>query len=85
MTCKVHCFPKGAVVHILLVCQPLPKGRGHMLSTKKCLTDCLTLRPDGPRSGLSVVAAQTIHACAESVRVPDFLRELLAKHVRLTR
>jgi hypothetical protein len=39
----------------------------------------------GPESGLSVVTSRTVHACAKSVRVPDFLRDLLAKSAGLTR
>jgi hypothetical protein len=34
---------------MLLVRQPSPKGRGHMLDTKKGLADGPALRPDGPR------------------------------------
>jgi hypothetical protein len=34
---------------MLLVRQPSPKGRGHMLKAKKSLADGLALRPDGPR------------------------------------
>jgi hypothetical protein len=52
---------------------------------QKCLADGLSLRPDGPRSGLSTIAARTIRSCAYLVRVPDFLRDFLAKHVGLTR
>jgi hypothetical protein len=44
-----------------------------------------TLRLDGPRSGWSAVVALMVHACVESVRVPSFLRDLLAKFVGLTR
>jgi hypothetical protein len=40
---------------------------------------------NGPRYRLSVVAERTIHACAESVKVLDFLRDLLAKLAGLTR
>jgi hypothetical protein len=41
--------------------------------------------PDSPRSGLSVVAAQTVRACVESIRVTPFLRDLLTNSTRLTR
>jgi hypothetical protein len=34
---------------MLLVRQPSPKGRGHMLKAKKSLADGPALRPDGPR------------------------------------
>jgi hypothetical protein len=70
---------------MLLVRQPSPKGRGHMLETKKCLADGPTLRPDGPRSGRSAVVARTVRACTESVRVTSFLRDLLPKTAGLTR
>jgi hypothetical protein len=40
---------------MLLVRQPSPKGRGHMLEIKKSHADGPGLRPDGPRSGLSAV------------------------------
>jgi hypothetical protein len=72
-------------VHLLLVRQPPPKGSGHMMSTKNVHADGLALRPDDPRFGLSVVVAQTVRACAESVRVPDILQDSLAKHGGLTR
>jgi hypothetical protein len=85
VTCDNYCSRRVLIVQMCLVQQPPPKGRGHMLSTKTDYADGPTLRLDGPRSGLSAVAAQTVHACAEPVRVPDFLRDLLAKHVGLTR
>jgi hypothetical protein len=34
---------------MLLVRQPSPKGRGHMLEAKKGLADGPALRPNGPR------------------------------------
>jgi hypothetical protein len=37
------------------------------------------LRPNGPRPGRSTVVAQTVRACAESVRVSSFSRDLLPK------
>jgi hypothetical protein len=70
---------------MLLVRQPSPKGRGHMLEIKKSHADGSALRPDGPRSGLSAVAARTVRTCAETVRVPSFSRDLLPKTVGLTR
>jgi hypothetical protein len=69
---------------MLLVRQPSPKGRGHMLKAKKSLADGPALRPDGPRSGQSAVVARTVRACAESVRVPSFSRNLLPKTAGLT-
>jgi hypothetical protein len=72
-------------LHMLLVRQPPPKDRGHMLSTKNVLANGSDLRANGLRSGLSVVAARTVRACAESARVPDFLRGLITKHAGLTR
>jgi hypothetical protein len=89
----------SCLVHILLVRQPSPKGRRHMLETKNCLADGSTLRPDGPtlrpdgptlrpngpRSGRSAVVAPTVRACVESVRVPSFSRDLLPKTAELTR
>jgi hypothetical protein len=56
-----------------------------MLSTKNVLADDLALRIDGLRSGLSAVEARTVRACAESVRIPDFLYDFLAKPAELTR
>jgi hypothetical protein len=53
---------------MLLVCQPSPKGKGHMLKAKKSLT----------------VVARTVRACAESVRVPSFSWDLLPKIAGLT-
>jgi hypothetical protein len=61
---------------MLLVRQPSPKGRGHMLNAKESSADDPALRPDNPRSGQSAVVARTIHACAESDRVPSFSRDL---------
>jgi hypothetical protein len=45
-----------------------------MLSTENDSADGPALRPDGPRSGLSTVLARNVRACAELVRVLDFLR-----------
>jgi hypothetical protein len=70
---------------MLLVCQLSPKGRGHMLKAEKSSADGPALRPDGPRSGRSAVVARTVRACAESVRVPSFSRDLLPKTTGLTR
>jgi hypothetical protein len=55
-----------------------------MLKAKKNLADGPALRPDGPRSGQSAVVARTVRACAESVRVPSFSRDLLPKTAGLT-
>jgi hypothetical protein len=41
-------------------------------------------RPDSLQSGLSVIALWIVHACSESVKVPDFLWDLLVKPVGLT-
>jgi hypothetical protein len=56
-----------------------------MFEAKKGLEDGPASRPDGPRSGLSAVAARTVRACAETVRVPSFSRDLLPKTMGLTR
>jgi hypothetical protein len=56
-----------------------------MLSSISVLSDGPTLRPDGPRSERSTVVARTVRACTESVRVPSFLRDLLAKTAGLAR
>jgi hypothetical protein len=55
----------------------------HMLLSTKLTVQMA--RPDDPRSGLSAVAARTVRACVESVKVPNLLRDLLAKPARLTR
>jgi hypothetical protein len=55
-----------------------------MLSIEKVLANGPALRPDGLRFGLSTVVARTIHACTKSVRVLDFLPDLLARPARLT-
>jgi hypothetical protein len=70
---------------MLLVHQPSPKGRGHMFNAKKSSADGPAPWPNGPRSGQSAVVARMVHACAESVRVPSFLRDLLPKTAGLTR
>jgi hypothetical protein len=56
-----------------------------LLGTKMDRTDGPTLRPDGLRSGQSTLVARTDHAHVESVRVPSFLRDLLAKTTELAR
>jgi hypothetical protein len=56
-----------------------------MLSTGFERADGLALRPNGLRSRLFAVVAQTVRTCAESIRVPDFFRNLLAKPMGLTR
>jgi hypothetical protein len=55
-----------------------------MLIIESGMVDGLALRPDDPRSGRSAVVARTVRACAESVRVPVFLQDLLAKPIGLT-
>jgi hypothetical protein len=70
---------------MLLVRQPSPKGRGAYVGHQKYLADGPALMPDGSRSGQSAVVARTVRACAESVRVPSFSRDLLPKTVGLTR
>jgi hypothetical protein len=44
-----------------------------------------SLRPDGPRSGQSAPVGQTVHACAEQIRVPSFVLRLLARFAELAR
>jgi len=56
-----------------------------VLEVKLSSADSPALRPDGPRSGQSAVVARTVHARAESVRVPSFSRDLLPKTAGLTR
>jgi hypothetical protein len=58
---------------------------GRCWKPKRGRADGPALWPDGPRSGLSAVVARTVRACAESVRVPSFSRDLLPKTVGLTR
>jgi hypothetical protein len=69
---------------MLLVRQPSPKGRGAYVGHQNSPADGPALRPDGPRSGQSAVVARTVRACAESVRVPSFSRNLLPKTAGLT-
>jgi len=69
---------------MLLVRQPSPKGRGAYVRTQNDREDGPARRPDGPRSGPSAVVARTVRACAESVRVPSFSRDLLPKTMGLT-
>jgi hypothetical protein len=61
------------VAHMLLVLQPPPKGKGAYVKNQKW------------HGGQSAVVARTVRACAESVKVPDFLLDLLAKFAGLTR
>jgi hypothetical protein len=63
------------LVHMLLVRQLPPKGRGGI-----CWAPEMTA--DGPRSA---VVARMVCACAESVRVPSFSRDLLPKTTGLAR
>jgi hypothetical protein len=69
---------------MLLVRQPPPKGRGHMLKTKKSRADGPALRPDGPWFGQSAVVARTVRTCSESVRVTSFSWDVLPKTAGLT-
>jgi hypothetical protein len=61
------------------------KRQGAYVGNQNGRADGPALRPDGPRSGLSAVVARTVRACAESVRVPSFSRDLLPKTAGLTR
>jgi hypothetical protein len=61
------------------------KRHGAYVGHQKELADSPALRPDGSWSGQSAVVARTVHACAESVRVPSFSRDLLPKTARLSR
>jgi hypothetical protein len=72
---------------MLLVRQPSPKGRGAYVGNQNGRADDPALRPDGPRwwRGRSAVVARTVRACAESVRVPSFSRDLLPTTAGLTR
>jgi hypothetical protein len=57
----------------------------HLVGHKKnVLADGPALTPDGLRSRLSAVAAQTVRAYIKSFRILDFLRDLIAKPVGLT-
>jgi hypothetical protein len=58
---------------MLLVRQPSPKGRGPYVEHQKC-----------PR-GRSAVVARTVRACAELVKVPSFVQDLLSKTAGLAR
>jgi hypothetical protein len=78
-------FRRLLVVHMILVRQPSLKGRRHILSSLLGTRTIWPCGPDGPWSGRSAVVVRTVHACAESVRVPSFLRGLLAKFAGLTR
>jgi hypothetical protein len=70
---------------MFLVRQSPPKGRGHMLITRNVLADGPALRLDGPRFGWSTMVVRMVRACAESVRVPSFSCDLLAKTAGLAR
>jgi hypothetical protein len=59
--------------------------RWSSVGTQNDRADGPARRPDGPRSGPSAVVARTVRACAESVRVPSFSRDLLPKTAGLTR
>jgi hypothetical protein len=58
---------------MLLIRQPSPKGRGVYIGDQK------------EQRGQSTVVARMVRACAESVRVPSFSRDLLPKTAGLTR
>jgi hypothetical protein len=65
---------------MLLVYQPSPKGRGAYVG------DQIESRgQSNPEAGQSAVVARTVRACAESVKVPSFSRDLLPKTAGLTR
>jgi hypothetical protein len=56
-----------------------------VFNAKKSSADGPAPRPDGPRFGQSAVVARKFRACAESVRVPSFSRDLLPETAGLTR
>jgi hypothetical protein len=62
-----------------------PEGCRKVLSTRNVLAHGPDLRSDDPWSEQFTVVARTVRACAESVRVSSFSRDLLAKTVRLAR
>ena len=72
MTCEIYCFPKIAGSTYAFGSSTSTKRQGHMLSLKIRMQTVRPLRRDDPRFGRSVVAAQTVCACVESVRVLDF-------------
>jgi hypothetical protein len=49
------------------------------------LADGPALRPDGPRFEQSAPVGRTVRACAEQIRVPSFVLQLLAEFVELAR
>jgi hypothetical protein len=55
------------------------KRRGAYVGNQK-----VTRGRSGPEAGRSAVVARTVRACAESVRVPSFSRDLLPKTAGLT-
>jgi hypothetical protein len=55
------------------------------LGTKMDMADGPALRSDGPRSRQSALVARAVRSRAESVRVPSFLWDLLAKTAELAR
>jgi hypothetical protein len=61
------------------------KRQGAYVGNQNGCADGPALRPEGPRSRLSAVVTWTVGACAESVRVPSFSRDLLPKTAGLTR
>jgi hypothetical protein len=75
---EIYCFPKGAGSTYAFGSSTSTKRQGHMLSTKTGQADCPPLGPNGPQSGWSAVAAQTVHVFAESIMIPCFSRDLLA-------
>jgi hypothetical protein len=63
---------------MLLVRQPSPKDRGAYVENQ-------IERTVRPRAGRSALGPRTVSACAESVRVLSFSRDLLPKTAGLTR
>jgi hypothetical protein len=72
MTCEIYCFPKGAGSSYAFGSSTSNKRHGAYVEHQLGQPDCPPLRPDGPRSKLSMVAARTVRMCAESIRFIDF-------------
>jgi hypothetical protein len=64
----------SAGTFLVLIKYVINDVRNGCVGHQKELADGPALRPDGPRFGQSTVVAQTVRACAESVRVPSFSR-----------
>jgi hypothetical protein len=79
------CMTCGPVAHKKRVYFPMTYRELAQISSHTSCWKPVPRGRSGPEAGRSMVVARTVRACAESVRVPIFSRDLLPKTAGLTR